>query len=118
MRKRLQPINGVLLAGLIGAAYATCYYELTSVCASTTDELTGGGIWVGNNFHQIYPKVNWYKHNVYTTGSGGNTGLNPNQSECSGPAKLHNGRDGRDYDVGEMGTGEFYDTVNYGSPSC
>lgn len=124
MNRKFKPITGALIAGLIGVANATCYVETSYVCHNADpnywlqyqwEQDCNGGV---GDYSYVYPSSDWYGWNLHETASGGNTGTLP--WTCSGPAKLHNCFDGKDYDVGTWsnsgwGSGQ---RVNYGSPSC
>lgn len=104
MNRKLRPIAGALIVGLIGVANAACYYETSYVCQTADpnawlqysyDPSCDGG---AGGWNYVYPSSDWYGWNLHVTSSGGHKGLMP--WSCSGPAKLHNCLDGKDYDAG------------------
>ena len=58
MTKKLKPITGALIAGLIGVAHATCWFETSYVCATPDDVV--GTLFQCNNWADLRPTSNWY----------------------------------------------------------
>lgn len=118
MNRSLKPISGALLLGLVGTAYANCYYELSSVCKSP-DELLGYGVYQGSCYDEIRAKITWYNWTVYDANSNGHTGLLA-PDDCHGPAYYYNCVSMQRSDI----AGDIHDTsissqrVNYSSPAC
>jgi hypothetical protein len=88
-KKAFVPVAGLMVAGLVGAAYATCYGYTTFTCANT-------GIQVGttqiacDQFRAVYAKVNWLYNDNAVALDPGQSGFSFSQvnwgTVCSGPA--------------------------------
>jgi len=82
MTKKLRPVLGLAVAGLVGTAYATCYYQITNVC------VTGGTQvgWFPDCFHPIYAQADWTAQDWATTGNGSNGHIGTKSAICHGAA--------------------------------
>src|SRR2546426_10383066 len=112
MKRKLKPIVGALVVGLIGVAQATCYYETSFVCL-TANTLVGS-ISSGNCFAWIYSYTDWYGWNLNTAQSGYDKQTTP--ITCEGKA-YYDWCDGHRYFIhSNDGSGVQYYRVNYNSP--
>src|SRR5437762_1129595 len=88
-KKAFVPVAGLMVAGLVGAAYATCYSYTTFTCALTGKSV--GTIPLGcDPFRQVVASSNWaYSDNALALPPG-QSGWSASQvhflTACSGPA--------------------------------
>lgn len=91
MKRKLTAICGPLVVGLIGTAYATCYYEATLLCASQYD-------WVGTQYETscsgqtpVRARFDWYNRDKTTSQVPGQTGRTSFLTgDCSGDSDYLN----------------------------
>ena len=119
MTKKLKPVVGLAVAGLIGTTYATCYWSVTHLCVS-------GGTQVGafgSCFHPIYAQGDWFVYDwASTIGSGtGHQSLKSPQPRCSGQASYTDCQ-GFNHTIQsytpDPGWGAEYDAPDPASPTC
>ena len=114
MRKKLKPITGALIAGLIGFAHATCWFETSYVCA-TTDQ------WVGQIYQcgwaDMYPTSNWYGWNLNEAEPPPTTTYSAyNVEYCHGTAHYFNWCTMSDQTISPVYTSDWYYKVDYNYP--
>lgn len=90
---RLKQLAALLVAGVLGSSYATCYWQTQTTCATdgtTVDNLTFPG-WNGGSSTAIKANGNWgvLHYTNKNLGGYGRQGLTT-QKVCAGPAKFTN----------------------------
>lgn len=91
MTRQLKPIVGALMAGLIGVAQATCYYEDSYVCKEQDSQV--GWHDSGCGSLPTYALTNWYawqQHSTEQTGPDRYTSVQSTTYYCSGTIYYEN----------------------------
>ena len=63
--RKLKPVIGLVVAGLVSAAYAQCYFPHSGVCASTMQQV-GTEDLSCNHSTPVYPKTDWWANDNLT----------------------------------------------------
>jgi len=120
MKRQLKPVTGLLLAGLVGAAYAECYMGVSGTCGVGSGQEVGYQD-VGGCYRYIYAMGTWSVLDIPQAGAmNGWTGLKYN-AVCHGPASYIDCQGYpatiQDYTPGP-GWETYYTAVDTSSPEC
>jgi hypothetical protein len=63
--KKLIPVTGALITGLVGIASATCFGFLTHTCHAADDVLVSSYVSCSGGGHDLYATGYWYGRDAY-----------------------------------------------------
>jgi hypothetical protein len=115
MRKQLKPIAGALIAGLIGVAHATCWFETSYVCA--TPDTDAGLYCACGGCDTMHPTSNWYGWDLNEAEPPHSDLYQSYHLEyCHGTAVYFNYCTMSPQTTGPIYTGDAYNKVDYNNP--
>ncbi len=105
MKRKLIPIAGALIAGLVGVAEA-CYYEYSTICER--QDTVVGYVYQCDRFLEIKAATDWIGWVQYYGTDG--SPLENTLSYCHGPGYYYDCRSGQRVDIPDMTDGSpgFY----------
>lgn len=120
-KRSFVPVAGLMVAGLVGSAYALCYAKVTYTCAMTSDLVGNIDLWC-DQFREVRAKNNWLYNNHANQLQPGQSGFSDTQvswgTACSGAAVYIDCNSVLQTIANFQSSFRTYDPINSSTPEC